>query len=79
MQPVKRGLSLEEKRAKLLEVFHETKDVFVLKVRLHVCEHTYSVIAPSDRLDSVDWTGTNCYHSADILSVAPLDGVMIQH
>mmetsp|Transcript_17881 Transcript_17881/g.53832 ORF Transcript_17881/g.53832 Transcript_17881/m.53832 type:complete len:208 (+) Transcript_17881:116-739(+) len=29
--PVKRGLSLEEKRAKLLEVFHETKDVFVLK------------------------------------------------
>jgi Mnd1 HTH domain len=36
MQPPKRGLSLEEKRSKLLEVFHESKDVFVLKVR---CMH----------------------------------------
>ena len=38
MQPPKRGLSLEEKRSKLLEVFHESKDVFVLKVRcMHAC------------------------------------------
>lgn len=29
--PPKRGLSLEEKRSRLLEVFHESKDVFVLK------------------------------------------------
>ena len=36
LQPPKRGLSLEEKRSKLLEVFHESKDVFVLKVsRMH--------------------------------------------
>ncbi len=32
VQPPKRGLSLEEKRTKLLEVFHESKDVFALKV-----------------------------------------------
>ena len=38
LQPPKRGLSLEEKRTKLLEVFHETKDVFVLKVRsMQIC------------------------------------------
>lgn len=37
MQPPKRGLSLEEKRSKLLEVFHESKDVFVLKVGVVVC------------------------------------------
>lgn len=29
--PPKRGLSLEEKRQKLLAIFHTTKDVFVLK------------------------------------------------
>ena len=32
MQSKKRGLSLEEKREKIMEVFHETKDVFQLKV-----------------------------------------------
>lgn len=37
MQPPKRGLSLEEKRSKLLDVFHESRDVFVLKVRMHDC------------------------------------------
>lgn len=38
MQPPKRGLSLEEKRSKLLEVFHESKDVFVLKAGcMHAC------------------------------------------
>lgn len=31
-QSKKRGLSLEEKREKVLEIFHETKDVFQLKV-----------------------------------------------
>ena len=31
----KRGMSLEDKRAALLDIFHETKDVFVLKVRLY--------------------------------------------
>jgi len=33
-QSKKRGLSLEEKRDKVLEVFHESGDVFVLKVRV---------------------------------------------
>ena len=33
-QSKKRGLSLEEKRDRVLEVFHESADVFVLKVRL---------------------------------------------
>ena len=32
-QSKKRGLSLEEKRDKVLEIFHETKDVFQLKVQ----------------------------------------------
>ena len=27
----KRGLSLEEKRERVLEIFHSTKDVFLLK------------------------------------------------
>lgn len=31
-QSKKRGLSLEEKREKVLEIFHESKDVFQLKV-----------------------------------------------
>ena len=33
-QSKKRGLSLEEKRDKVLEVFLESADVFLLKVRL---------------------------------------------
>ena len=33
LQSKKRGLSLEEKRDKVLEIFHETKDVFQLKVQ----------------------------------------------
>jgi hypothetical protein len=33
LQSKKRGLSLEEKRDKVLEVFHEAGDVFVLKVK----------------------------------------------
>lgn len=32
LQSKKRGLSLEEKREKILELFHESKDVFQLKV-----------------------------------------------
>ena len=32
MQSKKRGLSIEEKKTKVLEIFHESKDVFVLKV-----------------------------------------------
>ena len=31
-QSKKRGLSLEEKKAAVLSIFHETKDVFTLKV-----------------------------------------------
>lgn len=31
-QSKKKGLSLDEKREKMLEIFHDTKDVFVLKV-----------------------------------------------
>ena len=34
MAPGKRGMSAEDKRKTLLAVFHETKDVFVLKVGL---------------------------------------------
>lgn len=34
-QSKKRGLSLEEKRDKVLEIFHETKDVFQLKVQCY--------------------------------------------
>ena len=29
---VKKGLSLEEKQARILKIFHETGDVYVLKV-----------------------------------------------
>ena len=32
LQSKKRGMSLEEKRDKILEIFHETSDVFQLKV-----------------------------------------------
>jgi len=32
LQSKKRGLSLEEKRKCVLEIFHDTKDVFQLKV-----------------------------------------------
>ena len=32
LQSKKRGLSLEEKKAAVLSVFHETKDVYTLKV-----------------------------------------------
>ena len=31
-QPPKRGLSLEEKRQKIQKIFHDTQDVFQLKV-----------------------------------------------
>jgi hypothetical protein len=31
MAPGKKGLSLEEKRKKMMEIFYETKDVFLLK------------------------------------------------
>lgn len=37
LQSKKRGLSLEEKRDKVLEVFHASGDVFVLKVSHAVC------------------------------------------
>ena len=33
----RKGMSLEEKRQTLLDIFHESKDVFILKVR-NVCE-----------------------------------------
>jgi hypothetical protein len=33
----RKGMSLEEKRMKLLEVFHESADVFVLKVTPNAC------------------------------------------
>ena len=33
LQSKKRGLSLDEKRGKILEIFHESSDVFQLKVR----------------------------------------------
>lgn len=33
LQSRKRGLSLDEKRGKILEIFHESSDVFQLKVR----------------------------------------------
>ena len=32
-QSKKRGLSIEEKKQVVLQIFHETKDVFVLKAR----------------------------------------------
>lgn len=32
LQSKKRGLSIDEKKQKVLEIFHESKDVFVLKV-----------------------------------------------
>jgi hypothetical protein len=35
MPPKKRGMSLEDKRDTILSIFHETKDVFVLKVTRH--------------------------------------------
>ena len=31
MAPNKKGLSLEEKRKKMMELFYESKDVFLLK------------------------------------------------
>lgn len=33
VQSKKRGLSIDEKKQKVLEIFHESKEVFVLKVR----------------------------------------------
>lgn len=36
LQSKKRGLSLEDKRDKILEVFHDSADVFQLKVRRRV-------------------------------------------
>ena len=32
LQSKKRGLSIDEKKQKVLEIFHESKDVFVHKV-----------------------------------------------
>lgn len=32
LQSKKRGLSIDEKKQKVLEIFRESKDVFVLKV-----------------------------------------------
>ena len=34
LQSKKKGLSIEEKKGKVLEIFHESKDVYVLKVRV---------------------------------------------
>jgi hypothetical protein len=46
LQSKKRGLSLEEKRQCVLEIFHNTKDVFQLKVYLFIyrayCQDPYS-------------------------------------
>lgn len=36
VQSKKRGLSIDEKKQKVLEIFHESKEVFVLKVHLAV-------------------------------------------
>lgn len=44
LQSKKRGLSLEEKRDKVLEIFHDTKDVFQLKVQ-DCCSDEQRVLA----------------------------------
>ena len=35
LQSKKKGLSIEEKKGKVLEIFHESKDVYVLKVSVY--------------------------------------------
>lgn len=57
-QSKKRGLSLEEKRDKVLEVFHESADVFVLKVR-------------SSFRSSIDATMCASAHAARAAAVRP--------
>lgn len=47
LQSKKKGLSLDEKREKMLEIFHETKDVFVLKVGHTTCGNHAHVPPPT--------------------------------
>jgi hypothetical protein len=37
LQSKRKGLSVDEKRDKILEIFHETADVYVLKVGGYCC------------------------------------------
>ncbi len=48
MAPKKRGMSLEEKRTVIQSIFHDSKSVFVLKVRFHEYLHVYVYIYSSE-------------------------------
>lgn len=43
----KRGLSVEEKRSRMLEIFYEKKDVFQLKDLEKICPKEKGIVAQS--------------------------------
>ena len=67
----KKGLSLEEKRKKMLEIFYETKDVYLLKELEKIAPKQKGIIAQSvkdvvqslvdDNLVDTDKIGTSVY------------------
>ena len=46
VQSKKRGLSIEEKKQVVLQIFHETKDVFVLKARSAAAKSSFKCYLP---------------------------------
>ena len=71
VQSKKRGLSIDEKKQKVLEIFHESKDVFVLKV----CSDSSAVIACAPQLLSHQ---SDTWSLQDIEKLAPKKGVVLQ-
>ena len=71
MAPGKKGLSLEEKRKKMMEIFYETKDVFLLKDLEKIAPKMKGITSMSvkdvvtslvdDGLDDTNNIGTSVY------------------
>lgn len=73
VQSKKRGLSIDEKKQKVLEIFHESKDVLVLKVCL---DSLLLAIGPGAVYCLVP--SANAWSLQDIEKLAPKKGVVLQ-
>ena len=73
LQSKKRGLSIDEKKQKVLEIFHESKDVFVLKV----CTLQATNVHPFECTCRASWPEYEV-HLQDIEKLAPKRGVTLQ-
>jgi hypothetical protein len=71
----KRGMSLEDKRLTLLNIFHETQDVFLLKVRL---PFYFCLFQQGNILQAVIGLGTPPRSVQDVEKLGAKRGVVLQ-